>query len=100
MARFENRREVLLALCTGPALLAAPRAFAQAWQPGEDYTVLDNPQPGDSPGKIEVLDFFWYGCPHCYVFLPELEAWRKKLPADVVYKHVPVAFSPSARVGT
>lgn len=62
---------------------------------GVDYSVLTNPQPTDAPpGKIQALDFFWYGCPHCYAFLPYLEAWQKKLPADVDFEHVPVAFSP------
>jgi len=92
MSTSIRRREILGALCAGPALLAVSAAFAQVPAEGADYTVLASPQTGDSPGKIEVLDFFWYGCPHCYAFLPELEAWRKRLPADVVYKHVPVAF--------
>uniref|UniRef100_UPI00286BF704 thiol:disulfide interchange protein DsbA/DsbL n=1 Tax=Roseateles sp. TaxID=1971397 RepID=UPI00286BF704 len=45
-----------------------------------------------APGKIEVVEFFWYGCPHCNTFEPQLEAWAKKLPSDVVLKRVPVAF--------
>jgi len=93
------RREFLLALGAAPALLTASTVMAQvspAPREGADYTVLNNPQPTDSPGKIEVLDFFWYGCPHCYSFLPDLEAWRKRQGPDVAYKHVPVAFD-SAR---
>ena len=43
-------------------------------------------------GKVEVVEFFWYGCPHCNAFEPTLEAWVKKLPADVVFRRVPVAF--------
>jgi thiol:disulfide interchange protein DsbA len=43
-------------------------------------------------GKVEVLEFFWYGCPHCNAFEPALDAWQKKLPADVAFKRVPVAF--------
>ncbi|SPE31772.1 Thiol:disulfide interchange protein [Burkholderiales bacterium] len=95
MSPFFRRREILIALSASPALLVVPSAMAQTGgtpREGADYTVLTNPQPTDSAGKIEVLDFFWYGCPHCYAFLPELEAWRKKQAADVAYKHVPVAF--------
>ncbi|TMH12998.1 MAG: thiol:disulfide interchange protein DsbA/DsbL, partial [Betaproteobacteria bacterium] len=42
--------------------------------------------------KIEVIEFFWYGCPHCNAFEPTLDAWQKKLPADVLFRRVPVAF--------
>lgn len=44
------------------------------------------------PGKIEVIEFFWYGCPHCNAFEPALDAWAKKLPPDVAFRRVPVAF--------
>jgi thiol:disulfide interchange protein DsbA len=46
-----------------------------------------------APGKIEVLEFFWYGCPHCFELEPELAAWAKKLPAHVVFKRQPAIFS-------
>jgi len=95
MSIFSRRRQVLVAVGASPALFAARAALGQISGPpreGVDYTVLANPQPTDSPGKIEVLDFFWYGCPHCYAFLPDLEAWHKRQAADVAYKHVPVAF--------
>jgi len=59
----------------------------------KDYTVLAAPQPLDvPPGKIEVIEFMWYGCPHCNEFDPYLEAWVKKQGPDVVFKRVPVAF--------
>ena len=70
-------------------------AFAQMKKPqeGEEYLALGKPVPVDSPpGKIEVIEFFWYSCPHCNAFEPQLDAWIKKLPADVVIKRVPVAF--------
>jgi len=71
----------------------ATGAFAQAAAPveGKDYIRLAQPQPVP-PGKIEVIEFFWYGCPHCNAFEPTLDAWAKKLPADVVFRRVPVAF--------
>jgi protein dithiol oxidoreductase (disulfide-forming) len=60
---------------------------------GKDYTVLAQQQPLDVPaGKIEVIEFMWYGCPHCNEFDPYLEAWIAKQGPDVVFKRVPVAF--------
>ena len=72
---------------------AAVEASPAAPVAGKDYTVLSQPQPIDVPaGKIEVTEFFWYGCPHCNEFNPYLEAWVKKQAPDVVFKRVPVAF--------
>lgn len=59
---------------------------------GKDYVRLSQRQPTAGGGKIEVVEFFWYGCPHCYHFEGPLEAWLKKLPADVAFRRVPVAF--------
>jgi thiol:disulfide interchange protein DsbA len=50
------------------------------------FAKLENPHPTDAPGKIEVLEFLWYGCPHCAKVEPFIEAWKKKLPADVVFR--------------
>ena len=58
---------------------------------GRDYVKLAQPLPV-APGKIHVVEFFWYGCPHCNAFEPALDAWVKKLPADVEFERVPVAF--------
>lgn len=89
-----TRRRLVLASALMPAL---PAAIAQPKAPvaGKDYREVSPPQPVDTGNKIEVLEFFWYGCPHCASFDPELTAWRKKLPADVEYRRVPVAFSPA-----
>ena len=60
---------------------------------GREYKTLDKRVATDAPaGKIEVVEFFWYACPHCNAFEPQLEAWQKRLPADVVLRRVPVAF--------
>ncbi|CAH2812997.1 MAG: Periplasmic thiol:disulfide interchange protein DsbA [Candidatus Burkholderia crenata] len=59
---------------------------------GTDYRVLQPAQPVNANGKIEVIEFMWYGCPHCNEFDPYLEAWVKKQGPDVVFKRVPVAF--------
>ncbi len=58
---------------------------------GKDYVRLSQPQPVP-PGKIEVIEFFWYGCPHCNSFEPLIEAWHKRLADDVEFRRVPIAF--------
>lgn len=58
-----------------------------------DYIELKPPQPTESDGKIEVIEFFWYGCPHCYHLEPMLEAWVKKLPPDVAFRPLPAVFN-------
>lgn len=68
-------------------------AAAQDLQKGKDFIELSPPLATDSPGKIEVLEFFWYGCPHCYHLEPHVEEWAKKLPADVVFRRVPAIFN-------
>src|SRR5664279_1591464 len=81
------------------AWLAPSGASAQAGgEPveGRDFAKLSPPQPGATPGKIEVLEFFSYACPHCNAFEPQLEAWAKTLPADVALRRVPVPFLMNA----
>lgn len=60
---------------------------------GVNYLELSPVQPVDSPGKVEVIEFFWYGCPHCYALEPLLDPWMKKLPKDTVFKRVPAVFN-------
>lgn len=59
---------------------------------GKHYKRVNPPVPAGGDGKVEVIEFFWYGCPHCYAFESALEAWSKRLPSDVVLKRLPVAF--------
>ena len=89
---------VTLATATGisalPALAQA-QAKAKAFQNGVDYLTLDKPAPTEAPaGQVEVVEFFWYSCPHCNVFEPAFDAWSKKLPKDVAARRVPIAFRP------
>jgi protein dithiol oxidoreductase (disulfide-forming) len=85
------RRRVLIFLAALPALATLPfSARAQQVQYGE----LNPPQPVESKGKIEVIEFFWYGCPHCYNLEPYIEAWLKKMPSDVEFRRVPAVFNP------
>ncbi len=73
-------------------LFAAVLAQAQP-APGTDYQVLSAPQATDAPGRIEVVEFFWYGCPHCYNFEPVLTPWISKLPKDTQFRRVPAIFN-------
>ena len=62
---------------------------------GKDYTVLTNPQPTENNSKIEVLEFFWYGCPHCDKLHPHIKSWLKNKPDDVSFRYVPTIFRPN-----
>ena len=68
-------------------------AQAQQAVAGKDYVAIDPPITTESPGKIEVIEFFSYGCPHCFSLNPSLERWADKLPADVSFQRVPVSFN-------
>jgi protein dithiol oxidoreductase (disulfide-forming) len=70
------------------ALIALPLG-AGAQQVNE----LKPPIPVESGGKIEVIEFFWYGCIHCYNLEPQIETWLKKLPKDVEFRRVPAVFN-------
>ncbi|HET8748229.1 MAG TPA: thiol:disulfide interchange protein DsbA/DsbL [Ramlibacter sp.] len=92
-----NRREFTAAAgaTLGVAALGLPGLALAQFKPeeGRQYHTLDKRAPSDGPaGKIEVIEFFWYSCPHCNAFEPRLSAWTKKLPADVYFHRVPVAF--------
>jgi thiol:disulfide interchange protein DsbA len=89
MISFSKRIFTLFAfICLSGAVLAQ----GQKIEEGFDYRILPIPQPVETKGKVEVIEFFWYGCPHCYDFEPELISWVKRQPKDVVFKRVPVAF--------
>lgn len=82
-----RRRDATLALA---AAGLAPATWAQGGPvEGRQYARLGQSLPGE-PGKIEVIEFFFYRCPHCNAFDPLLEAWVQQLPADVSFRRVPV----------
>ncbi|MDP3799528.1 MAG: thiol:disulfide interchange protein DsbA/DsbL [Polaromonas sp.] len=98
-----QRREFSLSAATvaaaatwgGVALPTTAQAQARAFKEGTDYLTLGKPAPTDVPaGQVEVVEFFWYSCPHCNAFEPALEAWIQKAPKDVTVRRVPVAFRP------
>jgi len=69
------------------------------WKPGVNYDAIVPEQPTTTPpGKVEVLEVFWLGCPHCYAFEPYLRDWLKKKPAYVSFVRVPVMWGPVHRV--
>lgn len=84
--------KLILALaCMG---LALPGAAAELVR-GTHYEVLAQPQPTEAKGKVEVLEFFWYACPHCYSLQPPLETWLKRKPPDVEFRRVPAVLDSS-----
>lgn len=91
-----NRREFSLTTLGTLGLSAGLPGLALAQGTpveGKQYVRLPQAAPVSAPtGKVEVVEFFWYGCGHCNDFEPTLAAWVAKLPADVVFRRVPVAF--------
>ncbi len=89
-----QRRRALLSQSLGLVLATAfaPGLSAQSFDEGIDYRVLREPVPTGSPGKIEVLEFFWYGCPHCRSFEKPLAAWKASIAPYVVFRKVHVSF--------
>jgi thiol:disulfide interchange protein DsbA len=102
-----DRREFSRHLCRH-VLLAAGAAAAPHWAAaqgstpveGQHFVRLNTPAPTNLPAdkKVEVVEFFWYGCPHCNNFEPLLEAWLKRLPPDVSFRRVHVGFGPQHQI--
>lgn len=88
-----NRKEFLSFAVVGIAALALPSLPVWAQRANAaSFRTLKTPAPTDAEaGKIEVVEFFWFGCPHCYTLEPIISAWASKLPPDVVFRrqHVP-----------
>jgi thiol:disulfide interchange protein DsbA len=76
------------------ALLFATQAIAQSMDE-KGLSMLSPPQPTHSGNKIEVLEFFFYGCSHCFKLHPYMSAWEKKIPKDVELTFVPAIFNPA-----
>ncbi|MEO7106439.1 MAG: thiol:disulfide interchange protein DsbA/DsbL [Rhodoferax sp.] len=96
------KRREFSQVAAGAALASSawfsPLAHAQTakFAAGKDYHILDVHAPVEAPaGKIEVVEFFWYNCPHCNAFEPTLETWIKTLPKDVAFRRSHVAFQDS-----
>ena len=89
-----SRRRLLLFTMFLAALATATSASAQIIA-GKDYLIINPPQPTDSGKNVEVLEFFWYGCPHCNALQPSLGAWVKQKPADIEFRRVPAVLGQS-----
>ncbi len=76
-------------------LLLSLSATAKDFQTGKEYAPLGKPQPVNSADKVEVIEFFWYGCPHCYQLEAEINAWLKDKPDDVEFIRIPAVLGPA-----
>ncbi len=89
-------KKSLFALTTSIALTGiATASHAADYVAGKDYTLIANPAPVEVPGKFEVREFFWYGCPHCFRLDPFIGTWLKSKPADVNFIRTPAALNPT-----
>jgi thiol:disulfide interchange protein DsbA len=84
-------RRLFAAVAFAAAAVAPAPGLAQ--QQIAPFLELKEPLPTDVKGKVEVVEFFWYECGHCYSFEPHLEAWLKKLPKDVEFRRIPAIWN-------
>lgn len=84
--------KLILSAVFATAALFGLVAQAAQFQAGKEYVELSSPVAVADPARIEVVELFWYGCPHCYQFEPTLNAWVRQLPADVDFKRIPAMF--------
>jgi thiol:disulfide interchange protein DsbA len=87
-------KSLIRSLVIAVALMASGAALAAEAQLGKDYSLLNPPQPTNTK-KIQVLEFFFYGCSHCYHLHPLLSAWKKTMPKDVELTYLPTVFRDS-----
>jgi thiol:disulfide interchange protein DsbA len=93
-----DRRKFLAAAGLGAAALAAS-GTAWALTAGKDYVLLSQPLPTEAADKVEVTEFFWYGCPHCHDLEPLLAKWTKTLAKDVQFVRIPAIFRDDWIIG-
>ena len=82
-----TRRHFLFTAAALPLIVGAPKAFAA------DYDVISTPIATLDPKRIEVVELFFYGCPHCFALEPDVVAWAKTLPKSVYFRRVPAVFT-------
>ncbi|MFO8005014.1 thiol:disulfide interchange protein DsbA/DsbL [Thioalkalivibrio sp.] len=89
-----NRRRFIGSLVGGGALLASGAGLARSVTAGVDYRqLIPRVDTGLPEGRIQVVEVFWYGCPHCYTFEPLVDAWSRDLPENVEFTHMPATFN-------
>lgn len=85
-------RKLMLGVVLAAASVFGQLAQAEDFKAGKEYVELRNPVPTVDANRIEVVELFWYGCPHCYQFEPTLNPWAEQLPDDVVFRRIPAMF--------
>lgn len=93
------KKFVLGAVGFAVASFFATQAMAKNFVEGKDYRLVQNPLKVEVAGKIEVREFFWYGCPHCHNLEPHMQTWLKQLPKDVRFVRTPAPITPVWEVG-
>ena len=76
-------------------LLGLPVVQALAYDEGIEYATVPAPQPTETGGKVEVLELFWYGCPHCWHLEPIVQKWQTTMPANVSFRRMPAILGPT-----
>ncbi|QIO04526.1 thiol:disulfide interchange protein DsbA/DsbL [Acinetobacter shaoyimingii] len=87
-------KKLILGSVAAAVMAFSATTMAANFTAGKDYTVVEKPIKVSKPGKIEVREFFWYGCPHCFTLEPHMQAWLKKIPKDVNFLRTPAAMNP------
>ncbi|MEX6500507.1 thiol:disulfide interchange protein DsbA/DsbL [Pseudomonas zhanjiangensis] len=85
-------RNLILSALFATVSLFGVTAHAEDFEAGKQYVELKSPVPVSKPGQIEVVELFWYGCPHCYQFESTINPWIKQLPEDVNFLRIPALF--------
>lgn len=88
-----KRRIFIGLLLLLPTLGMAAGAASSDFKAGEDYTLVTPPLPGDSNGKVQVVELFWYGCPHCFKFDPMVHEWAQEKPDYIEFVRIPAIFN-------
>ncbi|USA52701.1 thiol:disulfide interchange protein DsbA/DsbL [Acinetobacter sp. C32I] len=87
-------KKLVLGGLSAVALAFSMNAMAADFVAGKDYTVIANPGKTSAPaGQLEVREFFWYGCPHCFKLEPHMQTWLKQIPKDVYFLRTPAAMN-------
>src|SRR5215510_3268810 len=102
---MNRRRTLLFALPSVPLVAASSALRAQDVPKARqniEYRLIEPPQPTEAGDRIEVIDFFWYGCPYCNQLVPFLDDWIKTRPPDVTVRRMPAilkdSWAPHARI--
>ena len=91
-----KRRHLIASAPLALVTLGATRGLlAQDFDPTGRFTPVQPPQPTETGDKVEVVDIFWYGCPHCFTFLPVMESWMEHKPDYIAVRRMPAIFRDS-----